>query len=107
MGDQRRLPTAVLTSARSDTDKVLIDYASRSTPPDANDSLALDCFLCGAMVIIPWLTGFLAIGMAYVCWRGESRPSLRDRAFMIAGLVLGGLNLLLWTLILISGYPRV
>ena len=66
--------------------------------------LAVTSLVCGLLVCIPFLTGFLALITGLIGIAVTGNPTVRGRGLAIAGLVLGVLSLACWGGAFYEGY---
>jgi hypothetical protein len=92
------IPPVNLKSHIGDRQVETLEYADTSVK-SADAGLAkpgLESLICGLMICVPFIAGLFAIVFGVFALR-FSRSGI-DRGFGIAGIVLGGINLLVWGL---------
>src|SRR5882724_10195564 len=66
--------------------------------PQRTNGAAIASLVCGVMGCIPWLTGLAAVILGIVGLRKTRDPQVGGKGMAIAGLILGGISILAWTL---------
>src|SRR4051794_4863702 len=66
-------------------------------PQPKTSGAAIGSLVCGILGCVPWITGLLAIVLGIVGLKSTKDPMVRGRGLAIAGLVLGCVSVLMWT----------
>src|SRR5687768_12840046 len=95
--------TPVERSAQPPTPALRLDYRAAAPPrPPERDPSGVAALVCGLLLIAPFVPGLLAVAFgASVVLKGSDARVL-DRAFGIAGLALGSLNVVFWLSVTLS-----
>jgi hypothetical protein len=67
-------------------------------PQSKTSGAAIGSLICGILGCVPWVTGLLAIVLGIVGIKNTKDPLTRGRGLAVAGLVLGCVSVVLWTL---------
>lgn len=68
-------------------------------PQPKTSGAAIGSLICGILGCVPWLTGLIAIILGIVGIKSTKDPLTRGRGMAIAGLVLGVVSVVVWTLL--------
>ena len=66
--------------------------------PQRTTGAAIASLVCGIMGCVPWLTGVAAVILGIVGLRKTRDPQVGGKGMAIAGLILGGISIVAWTL---------
>jgi uncharacterized protein DUF4190 len=66
--------------------------------PQLTNGAAIGSLVCGIMGCVPWLTGVAAVILGIVGIRKTRDPRVGGKGMAIAGLILGGISIVAWTL---------
>jgi len=66
--------------------------------PQRTNGAAIASLVCGIMGCVPWLTGLAAVILGIVGLRKTRDPRVGGKGMAIAGLILGGISIVAWTL---------
>jgi hypothetical protein len=80
-----------------------LDYAGTETGTVGKDDSrpGLGSFVLSLVVVVPFIAGLMAVILGVIAL--DARSGTRDRGLGIAGLIIGFLNLTLWTMVVL--YP--
>jgi hypothetical protein len=79
-----------------------LDYAGTHTPSPVEDESrpGVGSFVMSLFFFVPFLTGLMAIVLGVVAL--ESRSGATDRAFGIAGMIIGSVCVIGWTIFVVT-----